>query len=64
MKTTLNLPESLVRRAQKILGCKTKTEAIVRALEAVERQEKLARLAESIGGIRIDGRVLKMRHAR
>lgn len=64
MKTTLNLPESLVRKAQRILGCKTKTEAIVKALEAVERRDRLAQLAGSIGDIRIDSRVLKMRHAR
>ena len=64
MKTTLNLPESLVRKVQRIFGCKTKTEAIVKALEAVERREKLARLAASISEIRIDPRILKMRHAR
>jgi len=64
VKTTLNLPESLVRKAQRILGCKTKTEAIVRALEAVERREKLLQLAGTIGEIRIDPIVLKMRHAR
>ncbi len=64
MKTTLNLPEPLVRKAQRILGCRTMTEAIVKALEAVERREKLARLAREIGEVRIDPRVLKMRHAR
>jgi hypothetical protein len=41
MRTTLNLPEELLRRARKVLKAKTKTETIVRSLEEVIRRQKL-----------------------
>ena len=44
MRTTLNLPADLLRRARKALKAKTKTEAIVRSLEEAIRHQKLEAL--------------------
>jgi hypothetical protein len=41
MRTTLNLPESLLRKAQNILHAKTKTETIVMGLRQILRREKI-----------------------
>ena len=41
MRTTLNLPEELLRRAKKVLKAKTKTETIVRSLQEIIRHQKL-----------------------
>jgi Arc/MetJ family transcription regulator len=44
MRTTLDLPENLLLEAIKTSGCKTKTEAIIVALEQLVRTEKLKQL--------------------
>jgi hypothetical protein len=41
MRTTLNLPDKLLRRARKVLKAKTKTETIVKSLEQIIRRQKL-----------------------
>ena len=41
MRTTLNLPEQLVRDAQKAVHARTKTEAIVLGLQSLLRRQKL-----------------------
>ncbi len=51
MKTTLNLPEALLSQAMKVSNCKTKTAVIVRALEQLVRNEKLAVLRASRGSM-------------
>ena len=51
MKTTLNLHEALLSQAMKVSNCKTKTAVIVRALEQLVRNEKLAVLRASRGSM-------------
>lgn len=66
-RTTLNLPTSLIEKVKKLARVKTKTEAIVFALEEILRREKLVywtnRLAGS--GIALTQKQLKkMRRSR
>lgn len=49
MKTTLDIPEELINSAMREVGCKTKTAAIVMALEQMVRHAKLAKLRELRG---------------
>ena len=49
MRTTLDLPEDLLRRAQKAAHAQTKTEAIILGLKSLLRQEKLLALASLRG---------------
>lgn len=44
MRTTLNLPEKLIREARRLSGAKTKTQAIILGLEELARRKKLDRL--------------------
>jgi hypothetical protein len=44
MRTTLNLPDDLIRRAQKAAGAKTKTETILKGLELIIRRDGLEKL--------------------
>ena len=45
-KTSFNLDRSLVARASNVLGTRTMTETIRRALDEVVRRQELRRLAE------------------
>jgi hypothetical protein len=44
MRTTLNLPEELLRKAQKAVGARTRTEAIILGLQALLRRQKSEQL--------------------
>lgn len=49
MRTTLELNEELIQEAMKLLGVKTKREAVERALEALVAQERRERLRAKLG---------------
>lgn len=49
MKTTLDIPDELISTAMREVGCKTKTAAIVMALEQMVRLAKLAKLRDFRG---------------
>ena len=51
MKTTLDLPTSLIDEAMRAGKCPTKTATIVMALERMVRSIKLARLQKMRGSI-------------
>lgn len=54
MRTTLDLPESLLDEAMKITHTSTKTAVIVRALEELVRKSKISGLKKFKGKIDID----------
>jgi len=54
MRTTLDLPELLVNEALQLSNQKTKTGAIITALEAYVRSRRLARLKRFKGTVDID----------
>ena len=54
MRTTLDLPENLIIEAQKITNSKTKTEVIIKALENLIKQDKIDRIKNYRGKIKLD----------
>ena len=44
MRTTLNLPADILKKAQKACRARTKTETIIRGLQALLKQEKIEAL--------------------
>ena len=49
MKTTIDIPESALADAMRFTGAKTKREAVVRALEEFNRQQRVKDLIASFG---------------
>jgi hypothetical protein len=54
MRATLNIPDDLMREVQRLSGEKSKTTAIVTAMEAFVRQKKTEDLLALKGKIQID----------
>ena len=54
MRTTLNLPETLINEAKKLTNLKTKTDVIVYALENLIQQEKVKKIKNYKGKIKLD----------
>jgi hypothetical protein len=49
MKTTLDIPEGMLKDAMRASGARTKREAVLRALEEFNRRAKLRTLTERLG---------------
>ena len=54
MRTTLDLPEDLVKEAKELLGYKSKTDTIVFALKELIRRHKIEQLIGMFGKVKID----------
>lgn len=54
MRTTLDLPEALVREAMKVTETKTKTKVIIAALEDLIRKSKISDLKEFKGKLDLE----------
>jgi len=54
MRTTLDLPESLLNEAMKVTHTNTKTAVIVKALEELIRKSKISGLKKRRGSIDLD----------
>jgi hypothetical protein len=64
MKTTLNIPEDLVKRTMKLSKSKTKTAAIITAMEEYVRRKKLEDIIGMKGKLRFSDDWEKARHER
>jgi hypothetical protein len=64
MKTTLNIPEDLIKRAMSLAKHRTKTETVIVALEEYVRQKKVEKILEHEGKLQFEGTWEKSRHAR
>lgn len=49
MKTTIDIPDDALADAMRFTGAKTKREAVVKALEAFNRQQRVNDLISSFG---------------
>ncbi len=49
MKTTIDIPEAALADAMRFTGAKTKREAVVKALESYNRQQRVNDLIASFG---------------
>jgi len=54
MRATLNIPDGLIAEVQKLSGEKSKTKAIVTAMEEFVRDKKIKKLLSLRGKIQID----------
>lgn len=54
MRATLNIPDDLISQVQNISGEKTKTKAIIVAMQEYIRQKKIKQLLALRGKIQID----------
>ncbi len=64
MKTTLNIPEDLIKTAMSLSNHRTKTETIIVALHEFIRQKKIEKILESEGQLQIEDSRQNSRHAR
>ena len=64
MKTTLNIPDNLIKKAMTLAKHKTKTETVIVALEAYIRKKKIERILTKEGKLEFDDTWEKSRHAR
>ena len=49
MKTTIDIPDAEIRSAMRLLGVKTKRQAVVTALRELNRRHRMAKLVEYSG---------------
>jgi Arc/MetJ family transcription regulator len=64
MKTTLNIPEELVKTTMKLSKSRTKTEAIITAMEEYVRRKKLEAIITMEGKLRFSNDWDRVRHER
>lgn len=61
MRTTLDIPEELLKEAQELLQFKSKTDTIIVSLQEFIRRRKVAALREMRGALSIDVDIKKSR---
>jgi Arc/MetJ family transcription regulator len=54
MRTTLDLPESLVEEARRALGFKSKTDTVIVSLQELVRRKRIEDLKQMLGTIRLE----------
>jgi hypothetical protein len=64
MKTTLNIPEDLIKKAMSLAKHRTKTETVIVALQEYVRQKKVEKILEHEGKLQFEETWEKSRHAR
>ena len=64
MKTTLDIPDDLIREAMTLSNSRTKKEAVVSGLRELIRQRKIANVISSAGRLEFSDNSEKARHGR
>ena len=64
MKTTLDIPDDLIKKAMSLSRHKTKTETVTAALQEYVRRKKIEKIMEYQGKLQFDETWEKSRHAR
>ncbi|MBI4212673.1 MAG: type II toxin-antitoxin system VapB family antitoxin [Deltaproteobacteria bacterium] len=54
MRTSIDIPDSLLEEAQEVVGAKTKTQAIIMALTELIERRKSRRILELKGSLKED----------
>jgi hypothetical protein len=54
MRTTLDLPKDLLEEARNLLGCQSKTEAVILSLCEVIRRRRVSELKGLMGAIELE----------
>jgi Arc/MetJ family transcription regulator len=61
MRTTLDIPETLLEEARHALGFKSKTDTVVLALQELVRKRRIEELKSLLGSVRLDIDIPKSR---
>jgi len=64
MKTTLNIPEELIKTAMSLSEFRTKTKTVIVALQEYIRLKKIEKILANEGKLQFDNTWEKTRHAR
>lgn len=64
MKTTLNIPEDLIKKAMSLGKHRTKMETVIVALQEYVRQKKVEKILEHEGRLQFEETLDKSRHVR
>ena len=64
MKTTLNIPEDLLKTAMSLSKNRTKTQTVIVALQELIRRKKVDKILAHQGKLEFDDTWEKSRHAR
>lgn len=64
MKTTLNIPDELLKEAMTASKSRTKTETVITGLMELIRQRKIERVISSVGKLEFSDAWEKVRHGR
>ena len=54
MRTTLDIPESLIEEARQLLGFKSKTDTVVLSLQEMVRRRRIEELKKMMGSVRLE----------
>jgi len=54
MRTTLDIPESLIDEARQLLGFKSKTDTVVLSLQEMVRRRRIEELKNMMGSVRLE----------
>ncbi len=54
MRTTLDLPESLIEEARRLLGFKSKTDTVIVSLQELVRRKRIDELKRLLGQVRLE----------
>ena len=61
MRTTLDIPESLIEEARRLLGFKSKTDTVIVSLRELIRRRRVEELKELMGSVELEIDVAKSR---
>ena len=64
MKTTLNIPDELIKTAMSFSKYRTKTKTVITALQEYIRLKKIEKILENEGELQFENTWEKARHAR
>ncbi len=54
MRTTLDIPEELIKEAQGLLGFKSKTDTVILSLRELIRRRRIEELKSLLGSVKLD----------
>jgi len=54
MRTTLDIPESLIEEARQLLGFKSKTDTVVLSLQELIRRRRIEQLKSLMGAVKLE----------
>ncbi|PKL51813.1 MAG: hypothetical protein CVV37_04445 [Nitrospira bacterium HGW-Nitrospira-1] len=64
MKTTLNIPDDLIKEAMDTAKSRTKTDAVIAGLKELVRKKKIEKVLSMVGKLEFSDKWYKTRHER